>query len=133
MRPIGVVMIGFFYLLSGGYFIADVILFTPLGLEVDGLTGVELDTAQIVRDGNFTAQFDRATEITNTEANIFDQVLGASFQGFEAVWSIFTLLTGQYFWNVLAMLGVHGAVIAVLQGIFALIVVRTVIYFILGR
>ena len=135
MRPIGVVVIGFFYLLSAGYYLGDVIFLTPAGINVENLRGEDLDTRGIMQEsrGNVTAVYDRATERTAGGADTFDQVLGFSFDGFQAVWDMFGLLTGTHFFTVLGLLGVHVALIGVIQAIFAFIVVRTLIYFILGR
>lgn len=135
MRPIGVVIVGFFYLLSAGYYLADTVILTPAGIDVDNLRGEDFDARGTFENisGNSTAVFDRATARSAGGADTFDRVLGFSYDGFEAVWTMFTLLTGNYHFVVLGMLGVHPALIGVLQAIMALIVVRTLIYYILGR
>lgn len=135
MKPIGVVVIGFFYLLSAGYYLADVVFLTPAGIDTENLRGENLDAVGIMNENRRVVGnvYGNATVNSAGGSDTFDQVLGFSFQGFEAVWDLITLLTGTRFFEVLGLLGVHPALIGVIQGIFGLIVVRTIIYFILGR
>lgn len=135
MFPIGVVIIGFFYLMSMGYYLADQVFLTPAGIDVENLQGLERDPARFLNEdlATFNATAQRAlTPATNT-GTVFDQVLGFSEGGFRAVWDVMSLLTGSYFLATLNFIGVPEPLVYVLQLIFGVVAVRTLIYFILGR
>ena len=137
MRPIGVVVIGFFYMMSMGYYLADTVFLTPAGIDVVDLDGNAIDPQNFLLNDEeskkFRTESERITQSSSNTGTVFDQVLGFSQGGFEAVWVIIGLATGNYFLNVLALLAVPQALIVVLQLIFSFITARTLIYYILGR
>ena len=136
MRPVGVVILGFAYLMSMGYYVAEQVYLIPLGIDGQNLDGVDIDAARFTSDSS--APFEAASERHASRGgaggtDTFDQVLGFSFDGFQAVWTILGLMTGSYFLQVLGLVGVPPALEYVLTLIMAFISVRTLIYFILGR
>lgn len=121
--------------MSMGYYLADVVFLTPAGITVENLAGQNIDPETFLsqESSQFSDTADRTLSPASGSGTVFDQVLGFSQGGFQAVWDVIGLMTGTYFLSVLGLLGVPAALQVVLQLIFGFIAVRTLIYFILGR
>lgn len=127
MRPIGVVIIGFFYLMSLGYYLADAVFLGPAGIDMKNLAGEDIDPEAFV--ARESTQFSDAAERALDGA---DRPPDPGW-GFEAVSDMIGLMTGTYFLSVLGFLGVPAPLVTVLQLIFGFVAIRTIVYYALGR
>lgn len=126
MRPIGVVIIGFFYLMSLGYYLADTVFLGPAGIDMRNLQGEEIDPQAFVSQES--AQFSGAAQRALSGEGPPDDAWGLG-----AAQDMLGLMTGTYFMSVLGFIGVPAPLVVVLQLIFGFIAVRTVVYYALGR
>ncbi len=132
MRPVAVVMVGFMYMMSLGFYLAEEVFLTPAGIEVRSLNGTAISPREFVESTSpaFTEAGSGALEPPDGP---FESVLDFSQSGFAAVWTLLGLLSGTYFLQFLQFFGIPSPLITVFQLIFGFVAVRTVVYYVLGR
>lgn len=132
MRPVAVVMVGFMYMMSLGFYLAEEVFLTPAGIEVRSLNGTAISPREFVESTSpaFTEASNRALEPPDGP---FESALDFSQSGFAAVWTLLGLLSGTYFLQFLQFFGIPAPLITVFQLIFGFVAVRTVVYYVLGR
>jgi len=132
MRPVAVVMVGFMYMMSLGFYLAEEVFLTPAGIEVRSLNGTAISPREFVESTSpaFTEAGSAALEPPDGP---FESFLDFSQSGFAAVWTLLGLLSGTYFLQFLHFFGIPPPLITVFQLIFGFVAVRTVVYYVLGR
>ena len=152
MKPIGVIVLTFMYMMSAGYYLAEEIYLEPAGIigagsAVNNLEGRPINFSDDFLDRSFDDEDDpnqnytgiapQLDGITNSQTasggDQFDQVLGFSFAGFQAVFKVIALATGSYGLFMLSLVGIPQPLIVVFSLVLSFVAVRTLIYFILGR
>ena len=135
MRPVGLSFVGFMYLLSFGFLLAEVVVLAPAGYESQNLSGVTVAYNDFVQEntGDLDEFRDDALNPRNEDNSIIDRVLQFTQSSFVVVWHLISLLTGTYMFNFMTLLGIPGVFIGVIQMIFSLVVVSTVVSLVVNR
>ena len=135
MRPVAVVMIGFMYTMSLGFYLAEEVFLVPAGIEVRSLNGTAISPREFVESTSpaFTEAGRQALVPPQDGGSLFDRALNFSQNGFSAVWTLLGLLSGTCFMQFLYFFGIPTALVTVFQLIFGFVAVRTVVYYVLGR
>lgn len=133
MRAIAINIVILNFCLSAMTFGLDVALLSPLGISPTTLDGGALDV-----DG--LAEMDQAAtgNLLNDGLNpqyqgdVIDRITQFSTGGFDAVWTMFSLLTGGYYFSWATALGVPQFWIYILQGTMGFAGIITIIKYIRG-
>lgn len=133
MRSIAFNMIILTFCLSTMTFAMDVVLLSPLGISPTTIEGDPIDTEALV--SNNKAQFGSLTSDAinpQYEGNVIDRITTFSTGGFDAVWTMITLLTGSYYLHWAVAVGAPPIWIFIFQGVFPIAIIITVIKYIRG-
>lgn len=129
-------MVGFMYVMSLGFYVADELILTPAGIDARAVNGTSITPREFnderIAPGMEAIHRD-SLRPASQDGSLFDRVLNFSQGGFSAVWTLLTLLTGTYFLDFLRFFAIPDVLVAVFQAIFAIVSARTVIYYVLGR
>ena len=128
-------MVGFMYIMSLGFYVAEEVILVPGGVDVRSLNGTNISPREFAEEASpsFTDAGREALSPSADTGSLFDRVLNFSQGGFSAVWTLLGLVSGTYFLQFLYFFGIPAILITVFQLIFAFIAARTVIYYVLGR
>lgn len=130
MRPVAVVMVGFMYMMSLGFYLAEEVFLGPAGIDMRSLEGDPISPRELVE--STSPAFSDAGQAAPPDGG-FGSALDFSQSGFSAVWTLLGLLSGTYFLQFLQFFGIPAALVTVFQLIFGFVAVRTVVYYALGR
>ena len=123
------VIIGFMYTMSLGFYLAEEVFLVPAGIDVRNLNGTSISPREFVAETS-----PAFTEAGREALRPPDGTLaGFSEGGIAAAWTLLGLLSGTYFLQFLHFFGIPGPLITVLHLLFGFIAVRTVVYYVLGR
>ena len=134
MRPVGITLVSFMYITSVSFLMAEVLVLAPMGMTSTSLTGDSIDLTQFITSNG--AEFlDVGSEAINPadDGSILDRISLFAQGGYDAIWSLLSLLSGTYFFSFLTLLGLPVIFITVLKLIFGFIVASTIVYYLTGR
>ena len=134
MRAIGLNLVILTFCLSTLTFGVDAVILSPLGISPTTLDGTTPVDVQGLTQSDRDAFGNLASDSLNPQyqGEVIDRITLFSTGGFDAVWTMITLLSGSYYLNWAVAVGVPEFWIYLFQGVMAFAVVITVIKYVRG-
>jgi len=136
VRAIAFTLIAFVYLFGLSMYLVDEVAFKHTTIEPRDINGNPIVPRSLVTDVDGKGYFDYVgDEVLNPQqgGTVFDRISQFALTTYSVTWTMLELLSGNYMWNTLGVIGVDPALVFVIKLIWPLFVGFQVMWFLVGR